>query len=206
MESKNEVNNMIKYHEDIRTIKGMLFKVDEKPIFEPWFLIFNCILGFTAFIFHYLAVTYFQFSMEAVIFKIWSPIAVIGCALEPFAVFRKMSKESLPLFSRPIIKLYVGLTGLCISAVVIGLLILKAGAIEILPATIFCLFGAFLFLYGQVAYNSMFLQGFLMILTGLILFMSGITVDIQLMAVPAVYGLSVLIIVISEMGKEKNER
>ena len=63
MELKNETNDITKYREDIKTIKGMLFKVDEKPIFEPWFIIANGIMALVTALLHYLTVTYFQFSI-----------------------------------------------------------------------------------------------------------------------------------------------
>lgn len=203
-ENRNDTD-IEKYLKDIHTIKNTLIKIEERPLFETWLFFASSFLSFLLAFLHYIASAYFQLPIYDIFLKIWLPITVIGYSLEPLALIKRMSKEAIPLFSRNIIKLYLGMAGVSIASLVIVLLIIKADALDILPATLLLLFSMYYFLYAQVAYSSWFFYGFFTIFVCIMFSVLNIAVETQFILVPVVLGLSALIMGITELKKEKND-
>ncbi len=205
METNQNSRELEKYRKDIETIKGLLLKVEEKPIFELWIFFGGGLFFLLGTLLHYLTMRFMQFSLSEGFLKIWLPLLIIMIFIEPVALIRKLKKESLPLFSRSIIKLYTGIIGASIGICFVIFLEIKIGALSIMPATILALWGIVYFIYAQVVHSSLFAQGYVLIFSGIILYFTGTTIGLQFFMTGIIISLSFIAAGITEWRREKNK-
>ncbi len=203
MKDKNSPEEIQKYAKDIQIIKDILIKVDENPIVETWVFYLCGIMFIIATLTHYVLSTMFSFQLVTLIFAIWVPLFCILMFAESFGVVRKLASESIPLFSRTILKLYLGGIGILIASVFIIVIISKHCPMNILPGSIMALWGIFYFQYAQIGYSFLFAHGYLSILTGIILYFSGIDASAQFIIIGIFIGISMIIAGYSAGRKEK---
>ncbi len=203
MKQGNDNNDANRYRKDIEIIKDMLIKVEESPIIEPRFFHFSGILILLATAVHFIMNVYYDLALVNLLYIVWIPMFCILIFFECIGVVRKLSAESLPLFSRTIVKLYMSVFGITISSVFIILLISRHGPANLLPSAIMVLWAVFYFQYAQVAYSFFFTHGYLTILGGIILYLSNISVTVQFILMGAFFGISMILAGFSAKHKEQ---
>ncbi len=203
MPSKQNNNEHNKYAQDIKTIKDVLIKTEEKSIFETWvFFAYGIILILGA-IANYLILTFLEVTISGIFFKLWIPLLIIMGLLEPIALIRKMSKESLPVFSKTVIKLYLGIFGLFAIAAFPIILLYKSGNLNVLPYFVLCFWVIALLFYAQIASPSIFFHAFFLIFAAILLYLADISLGAQIMAIALIIGVSSIVIGITEFIKDK---
>ncbi|MBN2039661.1 MAG: hypothetical protein JW864_06445 [Spirochaetes bacterium] len=201
----DENNENEKYRQDINTIKNILIKVDEKPIYENWVFSTAGILFIIGSIIHYIYYKLQSGTLTDSFFRIWIPVILLMLFLEPVALVRKMAKEALPVFSKTIIKFYIGLCGISAASVFLCVIIIKAGLIGLLPVCILSLWAVFYFYISQMAYTHFTLHGYLLIAIAIIFYNIQTSIEIQIILAGLILGLSMIVAGITEMTKEKKK-
>jgi hypothetical protein len=170
MRKGSNEENRKEYIEDLKTIKGMLIEVEEKPIIESWgfFTWGLCIV--LGSIIHYVAEIYFGFQALELTLKVWLPVFLVGGFFESIAYVKRMTKESIPLFSRTMKKFIFTFISLLISfGVILGILI-RLNAVFYIPTLISLFIGISFASYAFVCATWMYFPAFFLILLGILLF------------------------------------
>jgi hypothetical protein len=196
-------NKYNKFTQDIKTIKDVLIKTEERSIFETWvFFTYGIILILGA-IANYLMLTLLELSVSDVFFRLWLPLLIIMSLLEPIALFRKMVKESLPIMSKTVTKFYLGIFGSFAAADFLIVLTYKSGNFNIIPYFVLCFWVIALLFYAQISYSSIFFHAFSLIFAGMLLYLADIPFEAQIIAIALITGVSNFIIGITCHIKDK---
>jgi hypothetical protein len=203
MSSTQSNNEHDKYTKDIKTIKDVLIKTEEKSIFETWvFFAYGVILILGA-IANYLISTFLEISVSGLFYKLWIPLLIIMCFLEPIALVRKMARESMPVFSRTVIKLFLGFIGLLTIAAFLIFLLYISDNINIIPYFVLCFWALALLFYAQITSPSIFLHAFFLVFTAVFIYLADISIETQIMIIALIIGISSSVIGITEYIKNK---
>ena len=203
MSSDQNNNEQEKYKHDIEIIKNVILKVEEKAIFETWVFFTYGVILFLGAVFNILMVCVWKIATSDILIKFWVPIFLVAGILEPIALVRKLSKEALPLLSKTIIKLYLGIFGCCASVLIVLVPIFMSGNYSILPSCFLCLWAIVYLFYAQIASPTIFLHAFTLIIAGLILLVTGFSLDVQIIVIAFLLSISSFIIGITDYRRNK---
>jgi hypothetical protein len=203
MPSTQNKNEHDKYAQDIKTIKDVLIRTEEKSIFETWVFFAYGIILIPGAIANYFIITFLGVPISDVFIKLWIPLIIIMSFLEPVALIRKMSKESLPVFSKTVIKFYLGIFGLLAVMAFLIILAYKSGNLNLLPYFVLCFWALALFFYAQIASPSIFFHAFFLIFAAILLYLADISLEILIIAIALISGVSSIVIGITEYIKAK---
>lgn len=168
-----------KYANDIKTIKDILIKVEEISIIESWVFYLCGIVTLAGTFLHYLLSYHWGFSTSSILLTIWLPLFCIFVIIESVGVIRKLSAESLPLFPRTVVKLYIGILGSTITSIFIIVILSQNGLQNTIPAVILTLWALFYFQYAQIDFSFLYIHGFIGIAAGILLYVIKIEVSLQ---------------------------
>ena len=205
MENKKGQQGIDKYADDITTIKSILMKVEEKPILEYWafYTWGGFILIGTAL--HYLFRSYYLIPIEDLLFRLWVPVMLISSLFEIIAWVKKMSKESLPLFTRLDIKFWLNMLGSCIVVSFLIFILLKTSGMHYLPIFVQLFFGMFMLFYAQMSHFHLYIYSFFLIITGIIYYYIGLNIELQFYIVGLTLGITFILSGVSAYFKEKKQ-
>jgi len=163
MTDNNEEYDISKYADDIKTIKTMLMKVDERPFIENWaFLSWGalCLLGTLA---HWVGWKSYLMSHGEIFYKIWVPVLVIGGILETIAWIHRLAKDSLPAFNRQAQKFFIALAILSIVFVYSIYGMYKLSGYQYIPSMIISFFAIAMAFYGSLSYFHLNFTGIFLV-------------------------------------------
>jgi hypothetical protein len=203
MSSSKNTNEQNKYTQDLKTIKDVLIRTEEKSIFETWVFFAYGIILILGSITNYLILTFLEVSISEVFFKLWIPLLIIMSLLEPIALIRKMSRESLPVFSKTVIKFYLGIFGLLAVMSFLIILIYKSGNLNMLPYFVLCFWAIALLFYAQIASPLFFFHALFLIFVAIALYLADISFEMLIMTIALISGISNIVIGITELIKDK---
>lgn len=204
MEDENLSREYQKYADDIKTIKDILIKTDESPIIETWAFYLSGAIVLLGTLFHYFAAVFWQIPDGKISMFMWLPLFLVLSFLEGFGVVRKLSSESLPLFSRTVINLYAGIIGTTISVIFIIYLLIKYAPVDVLPGSILAIAGIFYLQYAQVGYGFLFRYAYIGITAGIALYFTGLAVPAQFLITGLLIGISQVASGFESKKKERN--
>jgi hypothetical protein len=200
----NEIINE-KYQKDIQEIKSVLRKTEGKSIFATWVFFVYGIILFAGAAVSYVMTLAMDIPVTDVLTWFWIPAIAVMCVLEIIALIRKMANESLAVFSRTNIKLYLGVLGLAAPMLFAAYNFFRAGEFNMLPSLFLC-FCAFVYLlYGQVYSALILIHAFALIVLSFILYISELPVELRIVLMQIILGISMLLIGVAEYRKEKNK-
>ena len=205
MSTNNDSNENGKYKEDIDTIKNILIKVDEKPIYENWVFTVAGILFIIGSIINFICYRLHMLTIGTSFVRIWLPVSLMLIFLEPIALVRRMAKEALPVFSRTIVKFYTGMIGISGAAVFLIIVLLKADLMHVMPVCVISLWSVYYFYISQMSYTHLTLHGFILVAIGIVLYNTCLSTEMQFILTGLTVGLSMLIAGITETVKEKRK-
>ncbi len=204
MQENKKEPDLAKYLEDIKTIKDLLLEVEKKPLYENWVFYAWGGLFILGSLIHFFTVKYLNFGIRDLFLKIWLPVLLIGGFIEVIALVRNMSKYSLPLFSRSVIKLYLSLIGIVAVLFFVVLFFINLKAIQYLPIIFLLFYSVFyLTLAQQPSYMHLYVHGYLFILLAIILYLFNIPHQILTLIVGSVIGVSSIIAGLTSSIMEK---
>ena len=166
-----------KYAEDLATIKSILMDVEIRPFLEPWAFISwggSVLLGT---ILHFILRNYVGLTLEQISLYMWVPVFVLGIFFEVVAWLRRMSREAMPLFPKPVVKLFIALTGIIAALGFMIAIVSKHTGISYVPHFILASFGICLIYYGQIALMSYFAYGYFLIICAFLFYLIPLTPD-----------------------------
>jgi hypothetical protein len=192
-----------KYASDLATIKSLLLSVEEKTLIEIWaFLTWGVIILIGTGL-HALMRFYYHLDYSDVFYIIWLPLFLIAIFLETAAWIKKISRDSLPFFSRPMIKFWLSALGTMVVTGFVIYVVIKSGSLVYLPAVIMMSFALFLLIYAQMSYIQMYIYGYLLIIFAIIQNIISPNLDIQIILSGIVLGIVFIICRIFLGKKEK---
>jgi hypothetical protein len=157
------------YLDDLKTIKDLLIEVEEKPLVESWafftwglFIVLGSVL-------HYITEVYFSFSALDLLLKVWLPVILVGGFFESIAYVKRMTKESIPLFSRTMQKFFLTFAALLLGFGVIAGMLIELHAPSYIPFLITVFMGISFSMYAYVSATWMYFPAFFLILVGILL-------------------------------------
>jgi hypothetical protein len=164
MASSKENNNLAgrpreleQYLADLTHIKKLLDKNAEKPVLEFWAYLVWAGLVLAGTLLNFALSRTLDVSMHQAYFHIWLPIIFTGGIFETIAWVKKMSKDDSPLFTKRFVKFM--LTGFSIIAVsLVALYYLLDPSLPV-PAFILLFASLSFFLYAQVSYSTLYIEG-----------------------------------------------
>jgi hypothetical protein len=142
---------MSRYLEDIRDIKNLLSVNQEKPIvslwaFHSWGILI--LLGTLANIAGY---QYATLGFNQSFWRIWVPVMILGGLLEGVGFIQVYRRQALVLTSPRVMKTYLGLWGLFVSASVILVHLIRVQAIE--PGIILVMLALFFIVFALASFQ-----------------------------------------------------
>jgi len=145
------------YLADLTHIKKLLDKNAEKPVLEYWAYLVWAGLVLTGTLLNFALSNTIALSMHQAYFHIWLPVIFTGGILETIAWVKKMTKDDSPLFTKRFVKFM--LTGFSVIAVsLVALYYLLDPSLPV-PAFILLFSALSLFLYAQVSYSTLYIEG-----------------------------------------------
>ena len=200
---QEEGENADRYLRDIQTIKDLLVKAEQKPIYEYWaFYVWGAlvILGSLA---HFFVQRRFDPAGSRLFLEIWLPVILVAGFIELIAHIRIMSRQSMSVFTRTIRRFYLSLTGsagaFCLLLIMLG----RAGVAGHMPIAFLLGAAVFYFLLGQVTYTHVFLHGYLLLIVAVLLYLFRLQHEALVLIVGLLIGLSTIVVGITNRVKEK---
>ncbi|MBN2533178.1 MAG: hypothetical protein JXB88_09820 [Spirochaetales bacterium] len=138
--------------ENLRIIKEYLFDAKIRTMYAQWAFFVWGVLVILGGLTHYIiaglcnlkAIEYFVF--------IWMPVIVLAFLFELISFIQNMSKYSLTIFSRPVIKFFLGLSIISFTIIFTAILFLELNVYYYIP--LFLTFGSSVFfvLYAMITH------------------------------------------------------
>ncbi len=154
---------------DLGTIKALLMKVEGNHLVEPWaFYVWG-----TAFmaggLLHHLIGKTAGYSTEKLLLAVWLPLLGLASFLEVVSWTRKMKKESVPLYSGPLVKFWTSIAGITAACAAIVYRTIAVHDWAGLAGTMVVLFSVYYYLYALLSTGRLYCCAFGMTAVGAVL-------------------------------------
>ena len=167
---KKELKTIANCSDDLQTIKALLLEVKTKTIYERWaFFVWGVLIilgGITHFIFEGL---YTLKTMDDFMF-IWIPVMILAGLFELISFIQNLSKKSLSVFSRPIIKFFLGLIILSFMVIFTSIVLLQLNYYNYIPLFLTFAGSGFFILYAMATHINYFFPAAFLTALAVILF------------------------------------
>ena len=168
---KIDQGELTRYLEDIKDIKNLLSVNQEKPIISPWAFLSWGILILLGTLANLVGYHYVGFGFDQSLWWIWVPVMILGGALESIG-FLQMYRRQAPVLSSPrIMKTYLGLWGLFVSASVILVHMIRMQAIE--PGIILVMLALFFTVSALASFQKVLVPAYGLLGLGIIFVVFG---------------------------------
>lgn len=183
-----------KYLEDIKTIKDIMLKTENEPVYENWAFYAWGVILITLSIIHFLIEDAYNYGIKDLFLKIWLPGILLMALVEAISIVRNLEKNSLSLFSKRIVRLYLSIFGQSIAYIFIVLAIIKLDGVQYLPYIFLLMAASFYGTLGQAGYKQAYLHAFIFIAISLCLNILKINHRLMVPIAGVTVGISLLII------------
>lgn len=162
---------MSRYLEDIRDIKNLLSVNQEKPIVSPWAFHSWGILLLLGTLANLAGYHYAGLGFDQSLWWIWVPVMILGGLLESIGFIQVYRRQALVLSSPRVMKTYLGLWGLFVSASVILIHLIRMQAIE--PGLILVMLALFFIVFALASYQRVLGPAYVLLGLGIIFMVFG---------------------------------
>jgi hypothetical protein len=190
MTEDRETRDMDKYLKDIAIIKDMLFKAEQKPIYENWAFYAWGGLLILASVVHFLMEKLYFFPIGRLFLEIWLPMILVSSLVEAVTLVRNLARQALAIYSRTVLRFYLSIFGSCGSLTLVVLLLIKLQAISYLPLVFLLAAAIVYFIFAQTTYTHLYVHGFLFIVLAVIFYLFDIPHQALVPIVGCVVGVS----------------
>jgi hypothetical protein len=207
MADEKTKQDLEKYLQDIQTIRELLSAVEKNPLYENWvFYVWGALILLGSLL-HTIIESSFSPSLQQLFLKIWLPVILVMAFFELIAFVRNMSKRSLPLFTRDVVRLIVGLAGSTAALCVVLLILLELNGARYLPVALLASGAIFYFVLAQQAcYMHLFVHGFFFILLAILLYLFRVQHPLMVLGLGSIFAVSMVIVGITDRIAEKREK
>jgi len=205
MSDKNEKagESQERYVRDIATIKDILLKSEQKPIYEHWAFYAWGVLVILGTAIHYLVQKRFEPTVRQLFLEIWLPVLLIGGFIELVTYIRTMSRQALNLFTRTVRRFYLSLLGSGVAFCLLVVMLNRGGAAGYMPLAFLLGAALFYFLLAQVTYTHVYIHGYLFLVFAILLYIFDLSHEILVPVVGLLVGFSMIAVGITIRVQEK---
>jgi hypothetical protein len=164
---------LARYLEDIRDIKNLLSVNQEKPIVAPWAFHSWGILIVLGTLANLISYQYAGLSFNQNLWWIWVPVMALGGLLESIGFIQVYHRQALVLSSPRVMKTYLGLWGLFVSASVILVHLIRMEAIE--PGIILVMLALFFIVFALASFQKVLGPAYGLLGLGIIFMVFGLS-------------------------------
>ena len=157
------------YIEDIKTIKDIMLKTENEPVYENWAFYSWGVILIAVTLIHFFIETAYNYSPGDLFIKVWLPAIILMGLIEVVSIVRNLEKNSLTIFSKRIVRLYLNLFIQSIAYIFISLLIINLGGAGYLPVVILLMAACFYCTLAQGGYKQAYLHAVIFIAIALVL-------------------------------------
>ncbi len=195
-----------KFARNLSEMKSLLIDTEERILVETWAFFTWGGLLFAGTAGHFLLYRYYGFTISDLLLKLWLPLLIIAIFLESIAWFRKMINDSLPLFNRIAVKLWMSISGATIVFIFVIYLMVQSNNVDYIPVTMQLLMAVVMLYYAQISNYHIYISAFFLILTGMIIYLLGLVSEIQMVIVGITTGCAFIYGGVSTMRVEKKKQ
>lgn len=144
--------NLVNDLENLKVIKELLFDVKVRTMYAQWAFYVWGILIILGGVTHFLIEDFFTLKpMEYFVF-IWVPVMTLTGLFELISFIQNMSKQSLNLLSRPIIKFFLSLILLCFMVIFTSIVFLQLKTYNYIPLFLTFAASCFFVIYAMATH------------------------------------------------------
>lgn len=192
-----------KLSDDLAVIKSLLISVDEKPLMENWAFFAWAGMMLAGTVLHWCGVCFWDLDLDGILLRVWAPVLAVAIITETAAWAVRIHRESLPLLSRPHVRLMLSGIGMFMVMLFMIVILRQIGASEFIPELSLQFFATYIFLYAMIAYYLLYPFGYLYVLSGILLHFSGWDVHMKFYAAGGLLAVTLALAGIIQGVKEK---
>jgi hypothetical protein len=201
---KKSPNDLERYLEDITIIKDTLLESEKRYIWEPWSF---CVWGgliIIASLIHFLVERRAGSSSLVLFLEIWLPLILVSGFIELITLLRSLRRQSLTIFTRSIVRLYLSLLGSLAALTVLLLLFYRLGALQFIPLVYLPATAVIYFLLAQSGYTRLYVHAYLLVLLAVLLVVFPVERHLLVLLVGACIGCSIIVAgIMDRLGQKK---
>jgi hypothetical protein len=194
-----------KYLEDITVIKDTLLESEKRYVWEPWAFCAWGGLILLASVIHFLVDRRAGSSGLLLFLEIWLPVILIAGFIELITLLRSLRRQSLTIFTRSIVRLYLSLFGSLAALLVLLLLFYRLQALAWIPLVYLPGAAVLYFLLAQSGYTRLYLHAYLFVLLAVLLTVFPVERHLLVLLVGAGIGASMIIAGLMDLWEQKRQ-
>jgi hypothetical protein len=194
-----------KYLEDITVIKDTLLESEKRYVWEPWAFCAWGGLILLASVIHFLVDRRAGSSGLLLFLEIWLPVILIAGFIELITLLRSLRRQSLTIFTRSIVRLYLSLFGSLAALLVLLLLFYRLQALAWIPLVYLPGAAVLYFLLAQSGYTRLYLHAYLFVLLAVLLTVFPVERHLLVLLVGAGIGASMIIAGLMDLREQKRQ-
>ena len=182
-----------RYLQDITIIKDTLLESEKRYVWEPWsFCSWGGLIILGAVI-HFLVARRAASSGLVLFLEIWLPMLLVSGFIEMITLLRSLHRQSLTIFTRSILRLYLSLFGSLAALMVLMLLFYRLGALQFVPLVYLPVAAVVYFLLAQSGYTRLYVHAYLFVLLAVLLIVFHVERHLLVLLVGVVIGGSMIV-------------
>lgn len=191
--------------QDIATIKELLLKTEQKPIYEHWAFYAWGVLVILGSVIHFLVQRRFDPTVRQLLLEIWLPVLLIAGFIELVTYIRTMARQALNLFTRTVRRFYLSLLGSGIAFCLLLVMLNRSGAQGYMPIAFLLGAAVFYFLLAQVTYTHVYIHGYLFLVFASLLYIFDLMHETLVPIVGSLVGISMIVVGITSRIQDKSK-
>jgi hypothetical protein len=188
---------------DIATIKDILLKSEQRPIYEHWAFYAWGILIILGTAIHFFVQRRFEPTVRQLFLQIWLPVMLVAGFIELVTYVRIMSRRAVNLFTRTVRRFYLSLLGSGVAFCLLIIMLNRSGAVGFMPIAFLLGAAVFYFLLAQFTYTHVYIHGYLFLVFAGVMFVFDLAHDVLVPAVGLLVGFSLIVVGITVRIREK---
>jgi len=201
---KKTPDDLKRYLEDITIIKDTLLESEKRYIWEPWSFCAWGGLIIIASLIHFLVERRAGSSSLVLFLEIWLPLILVSGFIELITLLRSLRRQSLTIFTRSIVRLYLSLIGSLAALTVLLLLFYRLGALQFIPLVYLPATAVIYFLLAQSGYTRLYVHAYLLVLLAVLLVVFPVERHLLVLLVGVCIGCSIIVAgIMDRLGQKK---
>jgi hypothetical protein len=190
---KKPESDLDRYIQDIATIKDTLLQSEKRYVWEPWSFCSWGVLIILGAVIHFLVERRAASSGLVLFLEIWLPVILVSGFIELLTLVRSLRRQSLTIFTRSIVRLYLSLFGSLAALLVLLLLFYRLGALQFVPLVYLPGAAVVYFLLAQSGYTRLYVHAYLFVLLAVLLIVFPVERHLLVLLVGVIIGGSMII-------------
>lgn len=161
------------YLSDLKTVKDLLTRHDEKSMLAPWAFFVWAAVVVVGTVVHAVVAARNVADLNVILRAVWLPVVLVGGLGELLAWLSRMSREDTPLFGRRFMRFVLSAVGVFAAAIPIAAVLLRAGLLS--PGVILTLSSIVFLVYAEITFSSLFLESYTLLVVGIVFVAVGVS-------------------------------